>query len=357
MSRRIFYYSILSMSIVACSGNSAKRATGDFEYTKNQEAKAVTVPEGLSKPTLKNDFKVAAEDKVFGPVGPDVDIRAPSLVLPIAASSRTVPESSESIIWFDKVFEDKDLKTFIVDSVKSQLKEDGVDIESESEDGLVLTSGWYHNEKESGVVVTDIDSTVSKKFKFEFGTRPHGRSVSVKVSLIDYMKTDKMGSTKQADPIDQQRAEMAMLNEVTAQVDYQYRLKQRENLLLRSTQKIVSISENVEGEPAYQVELNSELMWQNLPIFFERHGFTITDLNESKKIYFVDFTKPSISIWDTIWGEERPVIEFEDRKYQFVVSAKGESSVITIYDEDGVPLTPENLEVAFPVMEPGLSFR
>lgn len=357
MSRRIFYYSILSLSIAGCSGNTAKQATGEFEYANNQEAKAVTVPEGLSKPTFKDDFKIAEEEKVLGPVGVNVDVRAPSLVLPIAASSRTVPESSESIIWFDKVFEDRDLKDFIVEAVKAQLTEDGVEVESESEDGLALSTGWYHSEKESGVVITEVDSSTSKKFKINFGTRPHGRSVSVQVALIDYMKTDKNGSTKEADPIDQQRAEMAMLNEITAQVDYQYRLKQRENLLLRSTQKIVTISQNAEGEPAYLVELNTELMWQNLPIFFERHGFTITDLNENKKIYFVDFTKPNISIWDTIWGEERPVIDFENRKYQFVITAEGESSVITIYDEDGLPLTEEQLEVAFPVMEPGLAFR
>ncbi len=357
MSRRIFYYSILSMSLAACSSGVAKRANGDFEYAKTQEANAVNVPENLSKPTIKDEFKIVAADKVGGPVGSNVDVRAPSLVLPVAASSRTIPESSDSIIWFDKVFEDKDLKLFIIDAVKSQLKDDGVDIESQSEDGLELFSGWYHNEKETGVILTDVDSTTSMKFKFTFGTRPHGRSVSVQVSLADYMKTDKKGATKKPDPIDQQRAEMAMLNKVTAQVDYQYRLKQRENRLLRSTQKIVTIGINPEGEPAYLIELNSELMWENLPIFFERHGFEITDLNDKKRIYFVNFTKPSVSVWDSIWGEDRPVIDFENRKYQFVISSNQNSSIVTIYNEDGVPLTEEQLELAFPVMERGLSFR
>lgn len=357
MSRRIFYYSLLSLSIAACSGNNARQASGDFEYANKQEAKQIVIPSDLKTPAAHDDFSIIAEDKVYGPVGQNVDVRAPSLVLPIAASSRPVTQSSESIIWFDKVLEDKDLKVFIVDAIKAQLTEDEVKLLSESDDSKLLTSDWYHKEKEKGVVFTEITLSESKKFAFEVDAKPHGRSVSVKVKLIDYMKTDQRGSTKQADPIDQQRAEMEMLNNITAQVDYQYRLQQRENRLLKATQKIVTIGENDKNEPSYIVDMESDLLWQNLPIFFERHGFEVTDLNEDKKVYYVNFVKPETSIWDAIWGDDVPVVEFENRKYQFLVSAQDEKSVVTIYDEDGFALTEEKLETVFTVMEAGLSFR
>jgi outer membrane protein assembly factor BamC len=101
-------------------------------------------------------------------------------------------------------------------------------------------------------------------------------------------------------------------------------------------------------------------LWDNMPIFFEKHGFIISDLNETNKIYYVDFVKPEISIWDSIWGDERPVIEVSDAKYQFVLASlddKNQKTSVTIYNVDGEPLTLEVLERIFPVMESGLSFR
>ncbi|NMP32474.1 outer membrane protein assembly factor BamC [Thalassotalea sp. M1531] len=357
MSRRSLYLSILALSIVGCSSGKNNRASGDFEYTEVKEQSALSVPDNLSKPVQSDDFSVVAEDKVQGPIGAKVDVRAPSLVLPVAASSRVIPESSEAIIWFDKVLEDRDLLTFIKTAVKDQLIESEVAIRNEDANGLSIESDWFHSEKESGVVFKDTDVAESKRFRFDFTAKPHGRSVSLQVTLVDYMKTDQSGSTKKADIIDKHRSEMALLNEITSTVDYKYRLQQRENRLMRANQKLVTIGENPVGEPAYIVEMEADLLWSNLPIFFENYGFDIADLNESKKIYYVDFTKPSISLWDKIWGDDVPVIELGDERYQFVLADIEDSTALTIYNSEGKPVTAEVLEAIFPVMEPALSFR
>ena len=108
----------------------------------------------------------------------------------------------------------------------------------------VIESQWYHQEVETGWLFKEIELSTSMRFRYEFYLKPHGRSLSLKVSLIDYMKTDMSGGTKAIDPIDKQRVEMAMLNEVVGQVDYNYRLQQRESRLVRANQKLVTISEN-----------------------------------------------------------------------------------------------------------------
>ena len=67
-----------------------------------------------------------------------------------------------------------------------------------------------------------------------------------------------------------------------------------------------------------------------------------------------------MSIWDTIWGDKRPVIEVSDAKYQFVLEAlddKNHKTAVTIYNAEGEPLALDVLERIFPVMESGLSFR
>lgn len=357
MNRRSFYLSIIALSVTACSGVSNKRASGDFDYAKQAEPVAIQVPESLKTPDAKDDFAIKPASSVIGPVGKNVDVRAPSLALPVASQTRVVPESGDAIIWFDKVLEDRDLKAFIVEAIKDQLTESDVEVQSESSDGLLLESGWFHKEKEAGWIFTDIESTESMRFKYIFTTKPHGRSVSLQVSLAEYMKTDETGSTKTIDPIDQHRAEMAMLNQITSQVDYKYRLQSRENHLMRANQKLVTVGENSEGQAAYIVEMESELLWSNLPIFFERNGFTINDLNEDKKTYYVDYVKPDYGLWDKIWGDDKPVIDLDEQEYQFNLTEIENSTSLTIYDKDGSPLSTETLNRIFDVMDPALSFR
>jgi outer membrane protein assembly factor BamC len=368
MNRQLLYLSVLSLTLSACSSVDNKRAQGDFDYAEKQESKEFVVPDNLDKPASKQDFIITNNINHEGPIGENVDIRAPSLVLPIAASSRTISESGDSIIWFDKVLEEKDLLIFIRDAVISQLMSDDVtfanavldlpkDVRGKAE---ALESQWYHSEVETGWLFTDIEISTSMRFRYELYLKPHGRSVSLRVTLIDFMKTDKDGGRKSIDPIDKQRAEMAMLNEIVSEVDYKYRLALRENRLMRANQKLVTIGENKESETAYVVEMGLDNLWDNMPIFFEKHGFTITDLNETNKIYYVDFAKPDISIWDSIWGDERPVIEVSDAKYQFMLAPlddKNQKTSVSIYNADGEPLTLEILERIFPVMESGLSFR
>ncbi len=386
MSRRVFFLSLLSLSLTACSSMNTKQANGDFDYANRAEPKPLVIPEGLDKPAQRNEYYVTDKVNHLGPVGENMDIRAPSLVLPIAASSRVVEESSISTIWFDKVLEDKDLLDYIEMVVLQKLSQDNVthnkveeDVEvtlskvlegatslketSIAREGVrtsIIESDWYHDEVESGWLFTEVESATSLRFRYQLVAKPHGRSVSLTVTLADFLKTDNRGGSKVMDPIDQQRAEKAMLNSIVSLVDYNYRVQQREDRLMRANQKLVSIGQNPEAEQAYIVEMNPDKLWENMPVFFEKHGFTITDLNEEKKIYFVDFVKPETSVWDVIWGEDAPVIDVSDAKYQFVLAPiddKGQQTAVTIYNADGEPLPFETLERIFPVIETGLSFR
>jgi outer membrane protein assembly factor BamC len=380
------YLSLLVLSLTACGSVNNKQAGGNFDYQNKSEAKALVIPGKLTKPKQSNDFVVTSKINHQGPVGADMDIRAPSLVMPIAASSRVVAESSIAIIWFDKVLEDKDLLAFIEKAIQEKLAEDGIsynyieeDIEvtlskviegatslketSIQREGIktaIIESDWYHSEVEEGWIFTDIQLSKSLRFRFQLLAKSHGRSVSLRVSLTDFMQTDDAGGSKLIDPIDKQRAEKAMLNELIAVVDYNYRVQQREDRLTRANQKLVTLGKNSEAEDAYVIEMALDELWSNMPLFFEKHGFTISDLNEDKKIYYVDFIKPESSVWDSIWGDDVPVIDVNDENYQFVLTPFDElnhKTIVTIYNTAGEPLPLETLERIFPVVEKGLSFR
>ncbi|GAA0819591.1 hypothetical protein GCM10009111_23830 [Colwellia asteriadis] len=386
MSRRVLYFSLLSLSLTACSSVNNKQAEGGFDYAEQEEAAPLIIPQGLTKPKQPNDYAVTNEVNHQGPVGQNMDIRAPSLVMPIAASSRVVEESGIAIIWFDKVLEEQDLLNFIDKVVKDKLADDNISYSVITEDteltlskviegatslketsidrdGVrtsIIESDWYHNEVDNGWIFTDIEQSTSLRFRYQLLAKPHGRSVSLRVSLVDYLQTDKRGGSKTMDPIDKQRAEKSMLNSIISLVDYNYRVQQRENRLLRANQKLVTLGQNPVSEDAFVVEMGIDNLWDNMPIFFEKHGFTISDLNETKRIYYVDFVKPDTSIWDSLWGDDVPVIDVSDAHYQFVLAPldeKNEKTSVTIYKADGEPLSKEVLDKIFPVIEAGLSFR
>jgi len=113
MSCRALYLSLLALSLTACGSVNNKQAQGSFEYQNKVEANDLVIPANLNKPKQANDFFVTNKINHQGPIGEDMDIRAPSLVMPVAASSRVVEESGIAIIWFDKVLENKDLLGFI----------------------------------------------------------------------------------------------------------------------------------------------------------------------------------------------------------------------------------------------------
>jgi len=358
MNRKIFYFSLLSVAVASCGTVNNKQAVGDFEYAEQKEATALKIPAGLAKPKQVNTYFVTDEINHEGPVGADVDVRAPSLVLPIAASTRTENTTSISKVWFDQVLENEDLKGFITKALESELATDNVELKQIDEAGLVFESDWYNKEVETGTwPFKSIAISESIRYRYILESKSHGRSVSLVVELLDYLKTDQAGGSKRIDIIDQQRAEMNMLNEIIAQVDFQYRLKQQENRLLRANQTFVSLGENVSGEAAYIVEIDVDLLWSNLPLFFEDHGFSITDLNETTKIYYVDYVKPQASFWNSIWGDSLPVVELPNGKYQFQVEKVAEKSSVTLYDEEGSALPEATLEKIFDVMEAGLSFK
>jgi len=358
MNRKIFYFSLLSVAVASCGTVNNKQAVGDFEYAQQKEAKALKIPAGLDKPKSDRTFYVTNNINHEGPIGANVDVRAPSLVLPIAASTRTESANSKSIVWFDQVLDDQDLKDFIVLAIKNNLAKEAVELTQADDVGLVFESTWYNDETEEGTwLFKSIASTESTRYRFTLESKPHGRSVALTVELIEYLKTDKVGGSKTIDIIDQQRAEMNMLNEVIGQVDYQYRLKQQENRLMRENEQFVTLGENASGEAAYVVGITEDLLWSNLPLFFEDYGFTIKDLNETNKIYYVNYVKPESSLWDSIWGDTVPVVDLPEGKYQFQLEKMAEKSLVTIYDEQGTALPEATLEKIFTVMEAGLSFK
>ncbi|WNC70149.1 outer membrane protein assembly factor BamC [Thalassotalea nanhaiensis] len=358
MDRRILTISLISLSLAACSNvETRKQAKGDFDYVNIKSSKELQLPEGLEKPA-ENTLYSIPEVNNQGPVGKRVDVRAPALVLPLASGSRIDEFDKTAAIWFDKVDDDRDLRELLIKAISDYLSTEEVTFTSEDLANNVWESDWFHVEEESGYLFwSSIDLTESWRFRYSLITKPHGRSVGLNVELIDYMHTSDKGSTKKIDPIEQQRVEMAMINAITSQLDYQYRLNNRDDRIARANMEIVTLGESDKGEPALIIDYPIDELWRYMPGFFEQYNFKVTDLNEDKYFYDVEYTLIEPSLWDSIWGDEMPVVNFKDGPYRFKLTAKGKQTTLVIQDDDKQVLSKELLEENFEVLDPALSFR
>ncbi|KGJ88716.1 outer membrane protein assembly factor BamC [Thalassotalea sp. ND16A] len=359
MDRRIIYFSLLTLSLTACSGvETRKQAKGNFDYVNIQANEELKVPSDLTAPPKHDKYSIPDVKGNDNPVGKKVDIRAPALVLPLASGSRIDEFDKSAEIWYDKVDDNRDLREQVIKAISDYLASESVEFSSSDADNNVWESDWFHVEKESGHLFwKSVDLTESWRFRYSLVTKPHGRSIGLNVELIDYMFTSGKGSTKKIDPIEQQRVEMGMINAVTSQLDYHYRLNNKEDRIARANMQIVTLGQSVKEEPAYIIDYPIDELWSYLPGFFEKYNFVVTDLNEEKYFYEVEYTRTEPSLWDSIWGDDVPVILLESGSYQFHLQTTGEKTSLVIKDAQQQIITKELLDKNFEVLEPALSFR
>lgn len=358
MKRQILSISLLGAALIGCSGNPPKQAEGGFDYIGHKEGSLLKIPADLDQPKYSDKFTITNDINQNGQIGSELDIRSPALVLPIASSSRIDLQASTTSVWFDKVFEDKSLQAYIHQALIEKLKSENVTLTTVDAEKDIYESSWFLKEHmKDYVLYNSLQSMESMRFKYSYEIKSHRRSLALHVELIDYMQTNEAGGSDKLTALDKKRAEVNMLNEVISQVDYDYRVQRQKMRLAKASQEIVTVGTNNEGEPAYIVEMDFDILWDSLPLFFSDYGFKILDLDENKFIYHVQFTKPEVSFWDVIWGNDVETLDVKDAKYQFHLTRYGKHSAVTIHNENGDILPAATLERIFPVMQKGLSFR
>lgn len=362
MGRRIFYFSLLSLSLAACSSfETRKQAQGDFDYVdsaNDKQSTVIVIPENLTKPVSHDKYFVPNVDHANDPVGKKVDVRAPALVLPTASGSRIDEFDKTAEVWYDKVDDKRDLREQVILAIKGHMTDQDVELLNENLENNTWESSWFNKETETGSLFwKSIESTESWRFKYSLVTKPHGRSIGLNVELVDYKFTTEDVNKTEIDSIEKSRVEMGMINAITGQLGYQYRVNNRQDRIARANMEIVSYGRSAKDKPALIIDYPADELWTYMPGFFDKYGFVITDLNEDKLIYTVSYEKPDSSIWDRMWGDDVPVINIESATYDMHLQKLEKKTALVITNEQGEVLSEDAILDNFEVLEEALSFR
>lgn len=342
------------LTLAACSSPGNKNsARGSFEYAKLEEPAVIAIPDSLDKPRFSDHYKINDKINTQGPIGAKVDIRAPALALPLATGTRVEPDDNSATIWFDQV----DDTTPLVDQISRAINDYFAEIKVQLSNSQTneFSSDWLNKYRDTGFWFWQSQEVVeSGKYKITLVPKPHGRSLMLTAELVDYKSVD---SNKTINPIEKQRAEVALVNEIVAQVAYQYRVDLFERQQSIAIEDMVTKGQTDEGSDAIIVKLPFDSLWDNMPLFFDKYGFTQTDLNETKKLYYVDYVKPDASFWDSVWGDEIATLNIPDASYQFKLVKSGKDTAVMLLDEEGNPVPDSLIDENMSVLIEALSFR
>ena len=352
MKHHLVLSSCLVLTLAACSSPGSKNAAkGSFEYANKEEPNIIRVPSNLNMPRISDHYKVSEVENTNGPIGKSVDIRAPALALPLAAGTRIEPEDKGAKVWFDQVDDTAQLIEQIRRALGDLFIEKNVSLATDKT-ALVYKTGWIEKVSESGMWFwKSMDTQYQSKFEISLTPKPHGRSVSLTANLVDF---EDVGSDDNFTEIDKGRAEIALVNEIVSHLSYQYRVDEFSRQRAIAKEDLVK---RVTDSSALIVQLPLDSLWENMPTFFEKYGFTQTDLNETEKVYFVDYEKPDSSFWDSVWGDALPILLLNNGAYRFKLVEVGKETRVELLGADGNALAVDKFNEIYDVLANALTFR
>ncbi|WKE66892.1 outer membrane protein assembly factor BamC [Gallaecimonas kandeliae] len=325
----------LALAVIALAGCSStmdkRQADGGFAYADVKPQPPLQAPAGLHPP--KDDGKYAIPQlKGQGPVGKELDIRAPRLVLTLAGGSRLEESESGSKVEIDATDGVGDVVAIINSRLDEWLKARNIPVDKRT--GTDIDTGWFVPADQDSMMKAADDFPVKRRFAIHIEAPAHKRSAVVTVKSLGAEKADD----DEASIGSGERASVAVLNDYLAFYAGKDTVSQREMALSKYRPIAVTLSQSGEV-PAFTLGADFERAWSRLPMVLEHLGFAVKDIDKSLGTIFVSYEgNPDSSFWSGLFGGGGKDLSFKHGKYQVLLGEKGENTSMTITDKDGQPL-------------------
>lgn len=332
------YWAKSSIAVSVLLAGCSMFDSSQVDTAKEQRSlESIKVPAGLHQPAMPGQFDIPATDAP----AVDVEIKAPSLVLATASSSRVEEGERLARVWFDRNDFTGDLMPFLQQALTAQFAEKGVTLQQTDEKGLEYTTGWITRSDETGFWFwKSATATEQARFKLLFEPRPHGRSASLTVTMLEhehFVAESKLAGREA------HRQEVALLNQIIDRVG-----KEEIAIALANKAKAPDVSVepglDKDGNAALLSSQSVDVVWSQLEAVFAALNLSVTDMNRSAFTYYLSYQKPTQSFWSSIWGKDAPIqLPLQDGEYQLVLKRNDNGTAIIMQNSSGEALSPETV--------------
>lgn len=333
--------------LAGCSSFSERhQASGNFEYLTETDRQAIRVPEGFTPLKKSTEYEIpAVGDKTNkNLVGNKLDIRAPSLIMPVAPNSLISSDSNSTQVVFESFLSQDKFKDDLWQKVASFVESQGYGVGSEQEGHSLLTRAIVSDEYFMLLFGLDDDSKLSQQYQFTIDVEPQGHKASVSVELVDHQEQDQ---EVELNTFAKRRYEARMLNHFLSQVYVEHNKKILANRLKAKKGIKLELGFDNEQNTVYQIHAPFELSWEKLAVVLPRLGFIVDDRDKSVNTYFTHFEPIDEGFWAGLFSSDSEITELdlkEDEKYQVKLAKQGELSLLSVIDSNGERLSAEQMK-------------
>jgi len=303
---------ILIAAVTACSTPIDRRQANDLEqqYTDLKAAPKLTIPAGLTQPTYSNEYDIpelgAKADKTL--IGAHLDIRPPLQVLPMAAGTRVEEGDNNIKIMVESIDNNTDLKQEIFDVLEAYFKSRAIAIRNENYEAGTFETDWITNSEivESNLWNSDKVYTLRQRYQYHIDVRPHGRTGSVTIDLIEH---EESYDGEQRDVVlsgeDKRRYTIDILNDSISYMSMKRAEALKDKRLQESLGIGIELVANQDEQTYWLADANFKRTWDRLRIVLPEMGFEIDDMDSNKGLFYLTVADDS-GFWSSLWGDEKP---------------------------------------------------
>ncbi|MCL1048163.1 outer membrane protein assembly factor BamC [Shewanella abyssi] len=338
---------LLIAAVTACSTPIDRRQANDVDqqYSDLVSAPPLVIPEGLSQPTYSKEYDIPQlGSKVDATlVGSTLDIRPPLQVLPMAAGTR-VEEGDDNIkIMVESIDNDSDLKQEIFDVLKEYFASKSIQILAEDYEAGTFETDWIESSEvvESSFWSSDKVYVLRQRYIYNVGVRPHGRSGSVTIDLIEHEESYD-GELQQIilSGEDKRRYTIDILNDSISYMSIKRSQAMKAKRLKQSLGIDVDLVAEQDEQAYWLADAKFKRTWDRLRIVLPEMGFEIVDMDSNKGLLFIDVADDS-GFWSSLWGDKKLTLDEGSYRIELKDDAEDNKTQIHLLGADNEPLDSE----------------
>lgn len=344
---RKFYIALCGGIVLSgCSSFTERhQASGSFEYLNEKNRQSIVVPEGFTPLAKSTDYDIPAlgNNVNIHLVGDKLDIRAPSLIMPVAPNSIVSSDTNKTAVVFESFLSKEKFKQDLWEKLSDFVEIQGYGVGTSQDGRSLSTRSIESNEYFKRLFGLEEDYTLSQQYQFDLNVAEKGYKATVTVSLVDHKE---QGEQLELNKFAKRRYEARMLNLFLSQVY----AKHNQQLITNQTKTYKGIKLDIgfdnEQNTVYQIYAPYELAWEKLARVLPKLGFMVDDRDKSISTYFTHFESAGDGFWSALFSEESEVksINLTDReKFQIKLNERGDISQLIIVDSKGERLPAEKM--------------
>lgn len=332
--------------LTGCSSFTERhQASGNFEYLAEKPEQSVKVVPGFTPLKVATDYDVPALGKQvnINLVGRKLDIRAPSLVMPVAPNSLTSDNTAQTQVVFESFLSKEKLEQDLWEKITNFVEKQGYGIGSQMDGKSISTRSIESNAYFKLLFGLDDDFKLSQQYQFKIEVDPQGHKAIVSVNLVDHKEQDTQVDLNK---FAKRRYEARMINHFLSQVYSDH----NQELIANRVKTVKGIKLDLgfdnEQNTVYQLHASYELAWEKLSRVLPKLGFIVDDRDKSVNTYFTHFEPVNDGFWSGLFSDDSAIASIElnkNEKYQVKLIERANISQLTIVDSKGNRLPAEQM--------------